>query len=90
MIPQVGHQMILKQWHIAQAHADVTMVWSGNVEVHELVQSLRSLGIWLNSNQLAALLGAIDPDDSGAISVEELRQFWVELECILVCTASSN
>jgi hypothetical protein len=37
---------------------------------------LRGLKIWLNANQLSALLEALDPDASGTISMEELRHFW--------------
>lgn len=50
--------------------------FSGEVEVHELVHSLRAINLWLNACQLAALLAAIDADGSGTISLEELRHFW--------------
>jgi hypothetical protein len=49
---------------------------SGTVEVHELVEALRNLKIWLNANQLQALLEAVDPDASGTISMEEFKHFW--------------
>ena len=61
---------------------------SGTVEVHELVSSLRSINVWMNSKQLAALLGAIDPDASGTISLDELHHFWVRLLLLLLLSCS--
>ena len=40
------------------------------------MEALRVLKIWLNANQLNALLEVVDPDASSTISMEELRHFW--------------
>ena len=72
------------QTRLYEAFGDVerAMEWmdkdfSGEVEVHELVESLRIIHVWLNANQLSALLSSIDPDGSGTISQEELKKFWM-------------
>ena len=49
---------------------------SGAIDVHELVDSLRTMNLWLNDNQLTALLASLDRDNIGSVSLEELRHFW--------------
>jgi hypothetical protein len=78
------HRLRRIQTRLYEAFGDVerAMEWmdkdfSGEVEVHELVESLRIIHVWLNANQLSALLSSIDPDGSGTISQEELKKFWM-------------
>lgn len=69
--------VVLHPFFLCRSPAHGWQDLSGTVEVHELVEALRDLKIWLNANQLQALLKAVDPDASGTISMEEFKHFWL-------------